>query len=469
MPLFQPRPTLITSDKTKAKEGREESTEKEMQELRPIVNRRDFLKKCVGAAGGFVLSNRTLEVRVGAKRPNIVLIMADDLGYECLGCYGSASYETPVLDQLARTGVRFERCYSQPLCTPSRVKIMTGRSNARNYVRFGEFDFRERTFAHVLKGAGYDTCIVGKWQLKGRGVTGPYDAGFDEYCLWHMEDAFAPKGSRYPDPKIIKDGQLLQNLEGKYGPDVFCDHILNFIERHRSSKSKPFFLYYPMALTHSPFVPTPDSTEWGQDVSNKKYYVDMVAYMDKTIGRIVQKLDDLRLRENTLILFTGDNGTPQGITSEMKDGSSIDGGKGLTTDAGTHVALIANWKGTTAAGKVSTDIVDFNDILPTLADAGDASLPKSVTIDGRSFLPQLRGRKGNPRDWIFCWYRRNPGDTLYRFARDKRWKLYGGGDHGRAGKLYDVSADPLEQNPDPGGDEAAAARARLQAALDRME
>jgi len=433
------------------------------------MNRRDFLKKFAGAAGGFVLSNRTLEVSVRAKRPNIVLIMADDLGYECLGCYGSASYETPVLDELARTGMRFEHCYAQPLCTPSRVKIMTGRSNARNYIKFGEFDFKEKTFAHVMKSASYDTCIVGKWQLKGLGASGPYDAGFDEYCLWHMEDVDAPKGSRYRDPKIIQNGGLLRNLEGKYGPDVFCDYILDFVKHHKSNESNPFFLYYPMALTHGPFVPTPDSPEWGQDVNNKKYYIDMVAYMDKTIGRIVQKLDDLGMRENTLILFTSDNGTPQVITSKMKDGSSIDGGKGLTTDAGTHVALIANWKGTTAAGEVCTDLVDFSDFLPTLADAGDASLPKNVTIDGRSFLPQLRGRKVNPRDWIFCWYRRNPSDTLYRFARDKRWKLYGGGDYERAGNLYDVPADPLEQNPNPGSDQAAAARARLQTVLDSMK
>jgi len=437
------------------------------------MNRRDFIKHCAAVgAGGFVLSNRTLEVRVATERPNIVLIMADDLGYECLSCYGSASYSTPVLDRLAGTGLRFEHCYAQPLCTPSRVKIMTGRSNFRNYVRFGEFDFKERTFAHVLRGAGYDTCIVGKWQLKGRGVTGPYDAGFDEYCLWHMEDFEAPKGSRYRDPKIIKDGQLLQNLEGKYGPDIFCDCILSFIERHKSNKSKPFFLYYPMALTHGPFVPTPDSPQWGQDVSNKKYYRDMIAYMDKTIGRIIQKLDDLGLRKDTLILFTADNGTPRGITSQMQDGSTIEGGKGLTTDAGTHVALIANWKGTTPEGKICGDLVDFSDFLPTLADAGGASLPKNVIIDGRSFLPQLRGEKGNPRDWVFCWYRRDPGSTLHRFARDKRWKLYGQSDLERTGKLYDVLADPLEENPiEPGqgGEQAKAAKAKLQAVLDDMQ
>ena len=250
---------------------------------------------------------------------------------------------------------------------------MTGRSNARNYIRFGHFDFKERTFAHIMKNAGYATCIVGKWQLIGRGKKGPYDAGFDEYCLWHMEDIYAPKKSRYRNPKIIQNARLLGNLEGKYGPDVFCDYMLDYIERH---KSEPFFVYYPMALTHAPFEPTPDSPEWGQNVNNKKFFRDMVEYMDKTIGRIVKKLDEFGLRENTLILFTADNGTPRGITTKMKDGRIIKGGKGLTSNAGTHVALIANWKGTTPAGKVCSDLVDFSDFLPTLADAAGAPLPR---------------------------------------------------------------------------------------------
>ncbi|MHC4744754.1 MAG: sulfatase-like hydrolase/transferase, partial [Planctomycetota bacterium] len=283
---------------------------------------------------------------------------------------------------------------------------------------------------------------------------------------WHMEDVFGPKASRYRDPKIIENGEVLEGLEGKYGPDVVTDYMLGFMDRN---KDRPFLVYYPMILTHSPFDPTPDSPEWGQNISNSRFYKDMVEYMDKTIGRIVSKLDKLGLRENTLIMFTGDNGTPKGITSQMTDGSSIDGGKGVTTDAGTHVALVANWKGTIPPGKVCDDMVDFSDVLPTLVDAGGASLPKGVTIDGRSFLPQLRGEKGNPRDWTFCWYQRNPGDQLHRFARDKRWKLYGESTAARAGKLFDVSVDVLEQNPiEPGqgGEEAEQARARLQAVLD---
>jgi arylsulfatase A len=155
----------------------------------------------------------------------------------------------------------------------------------------------------------------------------------------------------------------------------------------------------------------------------------------------------------------------------MRDGTSIAGGKSKTTDAGTHVAFVANWIGTTPAGRVCGDLIDFSDILPTLTDVGGASLPKGVTIDGRSFMPQLHGEKGNPRDWIFCWYQRDPGKQLHRFARDKRWKLYEESSADRAGKLFDVSADVLEQNPieqGQGGAEAAAARAKLQAVLDKL-
>ena len=426
--------------------------------MKTLVNRRDFLK-AVGLGAAALAAPRWLSADEPAG-PNIILIMADDIGYECLGCYGSESYQTPFLDNLAATGMRFDHCYSQPLCTPSRVKIMTGRHNFRNYIGFGSFDFKERTFAHLLKKAGYATCIAGKWQLKGRGVDGPYDAGFDEYCLWNMADVESDKGSHYEDPKIIQNGQWLEGLEGQYGPDVFCDYILDFIQRNQSG---PFLVYYPMVLVHGPFCPTPDSADWGlKDLNDIKYFPDMVNYMDKVIGRIAQKLDELALRNDTLVLFTGDNGTNKGITSEMTGGELITGGKGLTTDAGTRVALIANWQGTTPAGLAAGDIVDFSDLLPTLADAAGAALPANRIIDGRSFLPQLRGQTGNPRAWIYCYYQKNPDSLIQRFARDQQWKLYDDGN------LFDVPADVLEQNPNPAGAEADAARARLQNVLDFM-
>jgi len=409
-----------------------------------------------GASGSF-------PDRKTGKKPNIVLIMADDLGYECLGCYGSKSYKTPVLDGLAATGMRFDHCYSQPLCTPSRVKIMTGQYSFRNYVNFGVLDPKQKTFGHLLRDRGYATCVVGKWQLygsvnqraevRGKGSL-PSDAGFDEHCLWQIKG----RGSRYKDPVMVKNGETLDNLQGKYGPDISCDYALDFIERH---KAGPFLLYFPMAIVHSPFEPTPDSEDWGKKTKkNTKYFADMVAYMDKIVGRIVGKLGELGLRENTLVLFVGDNGTDKSIRSQMAD-SVIRGDKGNTTDGGTHVPMIANQPGVVPVGKVCGDLVDFSDFVPTFAELTRAKAPEGMRMDGRSFLPQLHGEKGNPREWIFCHYdpRWGKWKEVKRFVRDKRWKLYAGGE------LYDIPADVLEQNPNPAGPEASEARKRLQKVL----
>lgn len=262
---------------------------------------------------------------------------------------------------------------------------------------------------------------------------------------------------------MIQNGKSRDDLQGKYGPDVSCDYALDFIERH---KTGPFLVYFPMALVHSPFVPTPDSKDWKKPKhkNNTKYFADMVAYMDKIVGRIVSKLGELGLRENTLFLFTGDNGTHKSIKSKMPDGI-IQGDKGQTTDAGTRVPLIANQPGVVPAGKVNGDLVDFSDFVPTFAEAAGTEIPSDMPEDGRSFLPQLRGEKGNPREWIFCHY--DPKwlgrKKATRFVRDKRWKLYAAGD------LYDVPADTLEKNPNPPGPEAATARKRLQAVLDSMK
>jgi arylsulfatase A-like enzyme len=436
------------------------------------MNRRNFLKtlSCSAAAlamkgcssiSGFSSGN--------SKKPNIILIMADDIGYECFGCYGSASYKTPVLDGLAKEGMRFEHCYSQPLCTPSRIKIMTGQYNFRNYTNFGILDPKQKTFGHMLQGRGYATCVVGKWQLygsvdqsakvRGKGSL-PDQAGFDEHCLWQVKS----RGSRYKDPIVVQNGRNLTGLEGKYGPDVYTDYAIDFIERHRT---KPFFLYFPMAIVHNPFVPTPDSEGWEntKHKNDNKYFADMVTYMDKIVGRIVNKVDDLGLRENTLVIFTGDNGTNRNIKSKMTNGQVIQGDKGNTTDAGTRVPLIARWPGEVPAGRVCDDLVEFSDFVPTFAELTGASPPDGMILDGQSFLSQLRGKKGKPRKWIFCHY--DPKwlgrKEAVRFVRDKRWKFYDNGD------LFDVPADTLEQNPNPSGLEAAAARKRLQAILDSIQ
>ncbi len=427
------------------------------------MNRREFLSQVgvgVLAASGAGAATKN--------RPNIVLIMADDLGYECLECYGSASYKTPHLDKLAETGVRFDHAHSQPLCTPTRVKIMTGQYNFRNYEAFGVLGPEQRTFAHVLKDAGYSTCVVGKWQLYGRqkGWEGkgsrPEQAGFDEHCLWQIEG----RGERYADPMITQNGGPLETLEGQYGPAVFTEYLTSYMKRHRE---EPFFVYFPMCLTHDPFIPTPDTEEWDDNRKRKnvKHFGDMVAYMDKIVGQIVRKVKKLGLQDNTLILFTGDNGTHRTVKSKMKDGRTIRGAKGQPLDTGTHVPLIASWKGVTPNGAVCEDLISFEDFLPTIAEAAGAPLPKDVPVDGRSFLAQIRGEKGNPRDWIFCHYDPQWGDRARtRFVRTKRWKLY---DDGR---FFDVVADPLEESPytaDDTPEEGRAVRKTLQGVLETIK
>lgn len=435
------------------------------------INRRDFLRWTAAGSAALALPNWLSAgdaPPAGARRPNIVLIMADDLGYECLGADGCLDYKTPVLDGLAGGGVRFTNCHSQPLCTPSRVQIMTGRYNSRNYVRFGAMDFRERTFAHVLRDAGYATCIVGKWQLDYAGpkekrietVKLPDAAGFDEHCLWQLRK----RDSRYWDPLIEQNGQWLENTKGKYGPDIFTDYAIDFVTR---KKEQPFLLYWPMCLTHDPFVHSPDAKADAAAKGGKGAFKSMVEYMDKLVGKLVAHLDKLGLRENTLILFTGDNGTGRGVVTRTK-GGVVRGAKGDTIDTGTHVPLIASWKGRDAAGRVCEDLVDFSDFLPTVVAAAGATGPKGVELDGRSFLPQVLGKPGKPgepREWIYCYYTDKAGKFQSRHVRDRRYKLYGNG------RLHDVQAHPLERKPiEPADDtpESAAARQRLQKAMDEL-
>ncbi|HEX8915728.1 MAG TPA: sulfatase-like hydrolase/transferase [Humisphaera sp.] len=393
--------------------------------------------------------------------PNIVVILADDLGYETLGCNGGTSYPTPALDRLAAEGVRFTRGYAQPLCTPTRVQLMTGQYNVRNYTRFGHIDPASTTFAQVLKKAGYATAIVGKWQL-GQGPGLPQKLGFDDAYLWQH----TRRPPRYANPGLEHNGKPLDFNDGEYGPDLLQKYAEDWLGKQ---KDGPFLLYYTMTLTHDPFQPTPDSPDWdpkavGEQVNRSpKHFGDMVRYMDKLLGKLVARLDELKVRDDTLILFIGDNGTSPAITSTTTAGP-FRGGKGSATDAGMHVPFIANWPARWGKGRTCDDLVDTTDVLPTLLAAAGVAAPEGLVLDGRSFLPQLRGEAGSPREWTYCWYARNGGaKAAAEFAMDKRFKLY------RDGRMFDVAADPGEAKPlaDKAGDDAAAAKAKLKTALGR--
>ena len=407
--------------------------------------------------------------------------MADDMGVETLGCYGGASYRTPRLDRLAAEGARFSHAYATPLCANTRVQLMTGLYNNRNWTGFGLLPKNARTFGHALQAAGYTTCVVGKWQLhsydppdfpgaaarRGQGMEAD-DAGFDEYCLWHAGHT-ETKGSRYANPTLFQNGRLLEETEGKYGPDIWADYLCDFIKRH---KDTPFFAYYPMALPHWPFVPTPASPEWrtpaGRMREDLKHARDMIEYVDRIVGRVVDAVDESGLGENTLILFYADNGTDWRVAS-LRNGRLVRGGKGSPTDAGTRAPLIARWTGVTPAGVVADDLIDSTDFLPTLNELAGAPAPEA--LDGRSFAPRLRGRGVGPREWVYMHQDPRPGWDkerfwLVRFARTRDAKLY------EDGRLYDTEADPAEDRPRlPSSDTAAtrAARLRLQKVLDAMK
>lgn len=377
--------------------------------------------------------------------PNIILIMADDLGFEAISSYGGTSYQTPRIDQMANEGMRFTHCYSQPLCTPSRVKIMTGKSNFRNYERWGYLNLNETTFAHILKTQGYKTAIAGKWQLKGDAYA-PYKAGFDDYLLWQL--TFTSYNERYKNPRIIKNGKLKKYEDGEYGPQMFTDYIKGFME---DNQEEPFFIYYPMVLTHRPYGPTPDSDDYDElkiassgsskkAVTDTAYFRDEVAYMDRIVGEIIDKTHELGLDQNTLILFTSDNGTGKEVISKMGE-EKIKGMKGYTSEYGIHVPLVAYWNGTIQPGVINDNLIDFSDFLPTLADAAEAELHEDLLTDGVSFLPQMTGEKYDPRKWIFMHYPGKEGDyEMSRSVFDKELKLY------ETGEIYDIAEDPYETN-----------------------
>ncbi|MBD3265324.1 sulfatase-like hydrolase/transferase [bacterium] len=395
--------------------------------------RRDFLYTLAGATAAAQFPLAAQAAAKDSRPPNIVLIMADDLGYECLGCNGGTSYATPNLDALAAGGVRFTHGFSTPKCGPSRVCIMTGRYSFRNYIGWGSIPKDEITFGHMLQRAGYKTALAGKWQmaLLKENPDHVREMGFQQSSCWAWHE-----GPRYFDPMIWQNGKIREGISDRYGPDVYCEFLQDFI---RENKNSPFLAYFPMTLPH--YAKTGGAYKEPKGPNGEyQTYKEMVEQMDRVVGNLVKTLDEEGLRENTLILFTGDNGSPQNVKSKWK-GQTVQGGKAKLSDNGIHVPLIANWQGAAPAGTVCHDLVDFSDFFPTFAEAAGIAPPKGVTIDGRSFLPQIMGKTGQPHDWIYTEWQ---GKSI---IRTKKWKWYDNG------TLYNMLDDPKEQNPIPPGEQ----------------
>ncbi|MGB0596099.1 MAG: sulfatase-like hydrolase/transferase [Rubripirellula sp.] len=410
------------------------------------------------------------------ERPNILLIMADDVGVDALGCYGGESYKTPRLDALAEGGMKFTHCYSMPVCHPTRITLMTGRYPFRTgNPKWGTFPKEEEphNIGQVMKRADYATAVAGKWQIctMKNDLNHANRLGFDESCLfgWH-------EGARYHSPFIYQNGELQKGLDDSYGPDVYVNFLIDFMRRN---KETPFFAYYPMALCHDVTDDLKDPVPFGPN-GHYDSFKTMVEAMDVRVGRLIDALDEFGLRENTLVIFTTDNGSPvrsiysaeRNPNPKRKDtyirvpvvsrqnGVDIPGGKGSLTNGGTLVPLIANWPGKVKPGQIANDLVDFSDFLPTVAEFGRADLPDGVTLDGHSLASRIINGKPSSRNWAFVEHRGK------HWVRDQRWKLYDNGN------LFDVSLDQAEQKPleiTDGSKEADAARRRLSSVLKSLK
>lgn len=388
-----------------------------------------------------------------AKKPNIIFILADDLGIGNVSCYGADHFQTPNIDALAKAGMRFTHCYAAPLCGPSRALLMTGRYAYHTGMTGNETGpllkpANEVMMPTVLKPAGYVTAMCGKWsQLPLQ----PGEWGFDEYLRFQGSGKYW--NTQAGGKNYMVNGKRTPLLNGEYLPDKMHDFVVDFIRRH---KEQPFYVYYAMSHVHAQILPTPDSPPHSKDL-----YKDNVAYMDKLVGKLIAELDHLGLRDNTLIVFAGDNGTAANYYQRSTiNGQILSGHKGTMLECGALVPCIASWPGTTPTGKVSPSLVNICDFFPTLAEIAGAKLPAGVTIDGKGFAPQLRGQsEAWPRDWIFVELGR------HWFDRDPGWKL------NESSNLFDMRnapfAEPLVAT-NTQDKEAIAARAHLQAVLDQL-
>ncbi len=384
-----------------------------------------------------------------APKPNIILIYSDDVGIGDIHCCGGP-FKTPNIDALAQGGTRFEYCYATPLCGPSRCETLTGRYPFRTGLNSNQSanavsPEREIMIPTLMKKAGYSTASVGKW---GQICLGPREWGFDEHIVF--------KGSgrywRAQEPTYNINGETKDLPAGKYLPDIMHDFAVDFITRNQE---KPFFLYYPMSHIHGPIVRTPDSKP---EATKDRLYADNIEYMDKLVGKLMAELDRLKLREKTIVIFTGDNGTARfGAQAASVDGRKVSGMKATMLEGGSRVPLIVNCPGTTPAGAVNHDLIDFSDFFSTFAQLGGAELPAGVILDSHSFASQIKGEKGSPREWAYVELQ---GKS---YARDSRFKLT------NKGELYDLKNAPWEEAPvaaDTKDEAAQAAKVKLQAVLD---
>ena len=440
------------------------------------MDRREFLKTCaigtgVSLAPGYLLGGSADKEK---RKPNIILINADDIGAYDFGCYGGSEFKTPNIDKLAETGVQFGIAYATGLCAPSRCMLHTGRYATQtgiwyNNPKLNDREKRRRSFPsmeQVMKQSGYVMAVAGKWE----GCRGIAAKPFDESCIWprqlrYLAEADRPDADgkeaeierlRYWRPLIVKNGRRIKTTAEDYGPDIMCGFLIDFMVRH---KNDLFFVYYPMVLPHGesgakhsgvPLAmapPTPDPLNPGK--RREPGIKGMKEYIDVLVGRIIGALDKNALREDTIVIFTSDNG------------SYGRRGKGKAYEAGVWVPLVVNCPGRVKALRQVHELASFVDILPTMCELSGAPVPEG--IDGISFAPVLQGKPGK-RKWLFSYVGKK------RIMRDKRW-LWENHSAEKPGRFYDCGgaikgtskekASPYKDVTESNAPEVVAARARF--------
>ena len=397
-------------------------------------------------------SNSSLQL-TQSRKPNIILFIADDYGYELPTYTGGQSYYTPNQDLMAANGTQFSEAYCHPDGYPSRLALYTGKYNFRNYTVWGQLPVGEKTIGNMLHDAGYATCFVGKWNCDG-GDSRIVSAGFDKYRVFLP---FAKSNEdfkyQYKDPKLYESGNFLPSsqTQGQYSEDMYVDYLSKFID---SNKTNPFFSVYAFNLPRTPWAPTPDDPDyatWSSDSvtdarGNIKYFPGMVNYLDKSLGKIMKKINDAGLQNNTIFLFTSDNPTNRAVTS-LWNGIQQKGTKNFTTLAGTHVPFVAYGPGLVASGVNTAAMVDYTDFLPSLAGIAGIPVPTNYGIlDGTTFYDELTATNGPDRSHIFCSWDNSQKDNKpeVRYVHDLNYKLY---DFNNYANFFNVKKDPKERKP----------------------
>jgi len=412
------------------------------------MHRRNFLKLAGAGAAAFALHGGLAAGGERKSHPNIIYILADDLGYGHLGCYGQKEIQTPNIDRMAREGMSFTDHYAgSALCAPSRCVLMTALHTGHCFIRDNKalpvegnvpIPADSQTIGKLLKRAGYVTAAIGKWGLGYPGSDGdPVKQGFDHFFGYNCQreaHSYYPDHLWRNDKKVVLEGNL-GGQKKEYSHDLLTAEAIDFV---RSNRSKPFFLYVPYTIPHAAFQ-VPDlgiyADEPWSDV--KKAIAAMISRMDGDAGRILALVKQLDIDDNTLVIFTSDNGCAGGALLNEFNGSGIlRANKGTLYEGGIRAPMIARWPGRIAPGTVSSHICGFQDMMPTFAELAGVDVP--VPMDGLSIVPTLLGKGGQKQHDYLYWELKN--DRAVRMGDFKAVKT-------KAGlELFNLRDDPSEKN-----------------------